>query len=149
MTPRTAVVARAARADRLRGAPTSSRVIDVSAHQYRVEVTPDTLLIWQSGAPASTADLRAFQAEIDRVRTESGAKRALFDNRQTAAPTDEIRDAMLAWVCEPGRFDAVAVVLQSEMLAVRLNMDAIAQRVRMRAFESVAAAQKWLIEGKR
>ena len=125
-------------------------MIDVAEteHQYRLEVFTDTLLVWQSGAPASMLELREFQQEIDRVRVESDVHRALFDNRQTTAPIDEIRDAMLAWVCEPGRFDALAVVLQSEMLVVRLNMDALAQRVRMRAFDSIAAAQKWLVEQK-
>jgi hypothetical protein len=119
-----------------------------SAHQYRLDVFADTLLVWQSGAPTSMAELLAFQCEIERIRVEGDIHRALFDNRQTTAPVDEIRDAMLAWVCEAGRFDALAVVLQSEMLVVRLNMDALAQRVRMRAFDSIAAAQKWLIEQK-
>lgn len=134
----------------MHGARTSSTVIDVAEteHQYRLEVFADTLLVWQSGAPASMLELQEFQQEIDRVRVESDIHRALFDNRQTTTPIDEIRDAMLAWVCEPGRFDALAVVLQSEMLVVRLNMDALAQRVRMRAFDSIAAAQMWLVEQK-
>ena len=122
--------------------------MDDEGHEYSVEVAGDTLLVWQRGAPDSLAQLGRFQDELSRAREETSARRALFDNRETTMPPDEIRDAMLAWVCEAGRFDAIAVVLQSEMLAVRLNMDAIAQRVRMRAFDSVPAARKWLVDGK-
>ena len=121
--------------------------MDDEGHEYSVEVAGDTLLVWQRGAPDSLAQLGRFQDELSRAREETSARRALFDNRETTMPPDEIRDAMLAWVCEAGRFDAIAVVLQSEMLAVRLNMDAIAQRVRMRAFDSVPAARKWLVDG--
>jgi hypothetical protein len=116
------------------------------SHEYRVEVAGTLLRVWQSGAPTTVGQLRAFQGELERVLADTSARRALFDNRETTSPTDDIRDAMLAWVCEAGRFEAVAVVLQSDMLAVRLNMDAIAHRVRMRAFDSVPAAQKWLME---
>jgi hypothetical protein len=118
-------------------------------HEYRVEVAGDTLLVWQSGAPATLEQAQQFQQEIERVRVASSVRRALFDNRQTARTPDAIRDAMLAWVSDPERFDAIAVVLRSEMLAVRLNMDAIATRVRMRAFDSVPAAQKWLADVRR
>jgi len=115
-------------------------------HEYRVEVAGELLVVWQRGAPDSLAQLGAFQDAVERVRTQTSVRRALFDNRETTSPGDELREAMVAWVCEAGRFDAVAVVLQSEMLAVRLNMDAIAHRARMRAFDSVPAAQKWLVE---
>src|SRR5438128_2604879 len=118
-------------------------------HEYRIDIVGDTMLVWQRGAPSSLEALHAFQQDLDRARTSVGIHRALFDNRQTTVTPDELRDDMLAWVCETGRFDAVAVVLQSDMLAVRLNMDAIAHRVRMRAFDSVSAAQRWLVDGRK
>lgn len=114
------------------------------AHEYRVEVVGDTMLVWQKGTLRTFEEVAQFQLEMERACSGSAIRRALFDNRETAQTGDDVRDAMLAWVSDPARFDAIAVVLQSDMLAVRLNMDAIAHRVRVRAFDSVAAAQTWL-----
>ncbi|MFO0636091.1 MAG: hypothetical protein U0168_24915 [Nannocystaceae bacterium] len=60
----------------------------------------------------------------------------LFDNRDTSPPED-VRAAIIEWVCarhaKCSGACVIAVVLESEMLAVRLNMEAVANKSRHRA----------------
>lgn len=119
-----------------------------SAHVFRLLPRDGVLEIVQSGAPEDLASARAFLDAIDRACADAGLTRLLFDNRATTPPAADVRAAIIDWVVArtSGQLGAwmMAVVLESEMLAVRLNMEAIANKSRHRAFGSTDEARAWL-----
>jgi hypothetical protein len=119
-------------------------VPEVPEHRIELGVGGEFVLVWQKGRIESVAQARAFQARIEAAVAQAGVRKALFDNRETDVPSDDVRDCMFGWVTTPGRFTAVALLLTSEMLAVRVNMSALSLRVKMRAFDSRAKAEEWL-----
>jgi hypothetical protein len=112
--------------------------------EHRIVEHDDHVVVWMRGCLDSLAQMRGFQHAIEAVLMKTRLRRAIFDNRDTEAPTDQIRDAMFAWVAASGCFDAVALVVESVELANRVDMNALARRVRMRAFGSIDAAAEWL-----
>jgi hypothetical protein len=75
----------------------------------------------------------------------AGTRRVLFDNRQTLAPEEAVRDMVWAWIRDPTQLERVALLLESSMGVVRANMTAVSQRIRLRAFNSFEEARAWLI----
>jgi hypothetical protein len=119
-----------------------------SAHVYRLLPREGLLEIVQSGAPADLPSARAFLDAVDRACDDAGITRLLFDNRATTSPPEDVRAAIIEWVRARTRGGSgacvIAVVLESEMLAVRLNMEAVANKSRHRAFGSIDEARAWL-----
>lgn len=114
-----------------------------AAHEYRLTAVDDRLEIWQRGAPDLDGAAR-FVAAIEMALTDTGARKLLFDNRATTPTAADVREHIIAWVRAVSERCVVAVVLRSEMLAVRLNMEALAHRARTRAFGDEADALAWL-----
>lgn len=114
-----------------------------AAHEYRLTAVEDRLEIWQRGAPDLDGAAR-FVAAIEVAIADSGARKLLFDNRETTSTAADVREHIIAWVRTVSEQCVVAVLLRSEMLAVRLNMEALAHRARTRAFGDVAEALAWL-----
>lgn len=86
-----------------------------------------------------------MQAALELAAARYRLWRVLFDNRDLETPGEEVRNFMISWLDQAGRFDAQALVLKSEMIAVRTTMDALAKRVPRRGFCSIEEAEAWLI----
>ncbi len=97
----------------------------------------------QKGRLADLGEARALQRLIEQACVQHGTRRVLFDNRDTDAPDDAVRDAMFAWAVT---LERVAILLRSELKAVRANMDAVSRRAHVRAFVDEAVAISWLVE---
>ncbi|MBK6916718.1 MAG: hypothetical protein IPH07_04905 [Deltaproteobacteria bacterium] len=114
-----------------------------ASHEYRLTAVDDRLEVWQRGAP-DLAGAARFVAAIETALADCGARKLVFDNRETTATEAAVREHIIAWVRAISERCVVAVVLRSEMLAVRLNMEALAHRARTRAFGDQAEALAWL-----
>lgn len=110
---------------------------------FRIEARSGYLLVWQSGCP-SVQDLAAMQSALELAAARYRIWRVLFDNRYLDNPGEEVRNFMINWLDHVGRFDAQALVLKSDMIAVRTTMDALAKRVPRRGFSSIEEAEAWL-----
>lgn len=108
----------------------------------------DVLIVEQAGAAADLEQAAAFEAEVEsRLATLAGAAsqgKVLFDNRKTEPPPEAVRKKLHAWLTTAGRFGAAALLLESEMLALSINMEAMSQRLPIKAFASEAVALEWL-----
>lgn len=116
-----------------------------------VEVRAGYLLVIETGALTSLLDVQRYCQAMDRIIGRTKIVRAIIDARgEVGDPPEPVRDAMWQWLTEEGRgFDVVAFVLPTEMAVARVNMTALAKGARLRAFESVMDAQRWLLRGPR
>lgn len=118
------------------------------SHHATIEAHDDHLLVVQEGALASVPEAEALQerieAHLDAHGLASGCRRVVFDNRKTTAHADEVRESMFQWATRT--FDRVALLLESDMVGVRANMDALSRGAKLRAFHSLPEAIAWLRE---
>lgn len=101
------------------------------------------LMVVQTGRLADVEAARALQVRVERACNAHGTRRVLFDNRDTDAPDDAVRDAMFEWAVS--ELDRAALLLRSDLKRVRTNMDALSRRGRVRAFVDEREAVAWLI----
>jgi hypothetical protein len=114
------------------------------AHRYSIEVRGDHVWVHQEGALATVADARAMQAEIAAASAKTGADIVVFDNRATTEHAEDVREAMFEFVSKHSPFRKVALLLESELLAVRVNMTALSRHAMVRAFGTAEDALAWL-----
>lgn len=94
------------------------------------------------GKLQTMAEVLAEQRAISQACAVRGDRRVLFDNRNTQAPSEALRNAMFEWA---STFERSALLLESEMAAVRTNMWALSKRAPVRAFHEERAALLWLL----
>lgn len=111
---------------------------------FRIEARAGYLLVSQTGCP-SIKDMVAMQAALELTAARYRIWRVLFDNRDLETPPEEVRNFMISWLDHARHFEAQALVLNSNMIAVRTTMDALAKRVPRRGFSSIEEAEAWLI----
>ena len=114
--------------------------------QFRLTHDRGILVIEHSGSLASMEDVARVQRAVAAQCRKLKTRKVAFDNRRTEPSLPEIEDAMRSWVLAPTGFDKVAIVLDSELRAIRFNMSAIAAGKRHRAFPSLNEAMVWLTE---
>ena len=102
----------------------------------------DHLVVVQEGALKSVTEAEALQERVESQCQAAGCRRIVFDNRKTTAHTDDVRTAMFEWASTT--FDRVALLLESEMMGVRANMEALSRGAKLRAFHDLAEAVAWL-----
>ena len=110
---------------------------------FEITSQGDHALIHQTGRLANVADARKMQREIVERCLEWGVRRAVFDNRATIAPDDEVRELMWEWLVDVD-LERVALLLESPMAVVRANMTALAKGLKVRAFAELDEARAWL-----
>jgi hypothetical protein len=115
----------------------------VGGETTTVEPQRGWLRVVQHGRLADLGEARALQQRVEAACARHGCRRLLFDNRDTEAPDDPVRDSMFAWAIT---LERVAILLRSELKAVRANMDAVSRRAHVRAFVDEAVAAAWLSE---
>lgn len=109
-----------------------------------VTTQPGYLLVTQRGRHDTENDIRRVQSAVDVALARAGVRRAIFDNRETEAPSEALRAMMWEWVSNAERFEAVALVLQSKMRGARADMTAVSRGVRLRSFDSMEKAIEWI-----
>lgn len=111
---------------------------------FRIEERSGYLLVSQYGCP-TIPDLAAMQSALELAAARYHIWRLLFDNRDLETPPEEVREFMISWLDRASHYEAQAIVLNSNMIAVRTTMDALAKRVPRRGFSSIKDAEAWLI----
>lgn len=130
----------------------SSRVvIELPRALVQVEARPGYLFIVESGQLSHMSDLKRYTARLDSMARRLKRSRAVIDARgEIGDPPPAVREAMWTWLTRPERpIQTIAFVLASEMTIARVNMTALSRKASLRAFESVQAAQRWLLRDPR
>jgi hypothetical protein len=112
------------------------------SHHANIEVHEDHLIVVQEGALESVPQAEALQQRVESRCQEVGCRRVVFDNRKTTAHPDDVRAAMFDWATT--HFEKVALLLESDMIGVRANMEALSRGAKLRAFHDLAEAVAWL-----
>lgn len=125
--------------------------IELPAGEVIVENHETFLLIQESGTLRHRQDLEHYTQHLERIMQQTGIRKAVIDARAEQDNSDqELRDLMWAWMTHPTHgLETVALVLPSEMAVARVNMTALARGANIRAFDSLFAAQRWLVRGRR
>ena len=108
-----------------------------------IEVHEGFVLVRQTGA-LDLAEAEDMQRRVEHALAEGSLRRVIFDNRETLAPAEDVRARMHAWVTSRARFDRAALVLESEMLKIGVNMDAVSKGLHMKAFNDLDDAIAWV-----
>lgn len=98
----------------------------------------------QSGLLETVEDALELQRTVEARVKATGIDLAVFDNRETEPVPPQVRETMFAWASKGGPFHRVALLLTSDLAAVRVNMDALARQVKLRAFGNADEAVDWL-----
>lgn len=112
-------------------------------HDYNVEDRGTYILVSQRGLLPSVAAARVLQTQVEQALTRAGCTVAVFDNRRTMAPPDEVRQCMFEWAIG-GPFTRVGLVVDGELVAIRATMESIASGRRLKAFSSIDEAVAWV-----
>ena len=115
-------------------------------HEYEVEVRENHILVSQRGLLPDLDAAKAFQSHVEQALSASGCSVAVFDNRHTDAPDEDVRRAMFEWAIG-GTFTRVGLVVDGELVAVRATMESIASGRRLKAFNAVDDAVEWVVGG--
>jgi hypothetical protein len=92
----------------------------------------------------SKEDVDAFAADLEAFVARGKLTRVLMDVRDVPlAQGAEAHAAVWAWL-KRGAFDAVALVVEGQEVAMRELMTAIAHGARVRSFASLSEAHLWL-----
>lgn len=103
------------------------------------------LVAERTGGLATMEDAIAVQETIEGMAQRFGARKLVLDNRRTDPSSAAAVTVMRKWL-RAADFDAVALVLESELLRVSVNMDSVGTGRRIRAFGTVDDAVEWADE---
>lgn len=121
---------------------------DETAPRYGVAIRMwrgGVLVVERSGELGTVEDAIAVQETIETTAQRTGARKLVLDNRRTDPSSAPAVALMRQWL-RMADFDAVALVLESELLRVSVNMDSVGHGRRIRAFGSVEDAVGWAAE---
>jgi len=129
----------------------SREVIELSNAYIEIEARPGYLFVIESGQISRRSELKRYTSRLDAIAKRLERNKALIDARgEVGDPPAEVRDAMWQWLTAEDRaFDFIAFVLPTELAVARVNMTALARKARLRAFDSVQVAQRWLLRDPR
>ena len=114
-------------------------------HNYSIDERGDHMWVSQSGLLETVEAALELQRAVEARVKATGIDLIVFDNRQTDPVTPEVRESMFSWATQKtGPFHRVALLLQSDLSAVRVNMDALGRKAKLRAFASSIEAVDWL-----
>lgn len=115
----------------------------LASFEYRLMPRPKYLLVWHKGSP-TLAGMLDLQQEILAEMAARQVRRLLLDTREIDSVSEELRNHMAHWLTVPGRFEAVANLAHSSMIAVRATMNGYSAGVPRRGFTSFDEADAWL-----
>ncbi|MBC8073789.1 MAG: hypothetical protein IAG13_36055 [Deltaproteobacteria bacterium] len=108
-----------------------------------LSVVGDYLRVALHRTMADLAESKRLQTEVIERAAAAGVVKVLFDYSRVGSHADDVRSDMWQWAGRT-KFVAMALVVDSDLTRIRMNMTAVAQRVRMRAFLSDRDALGWL-----
>ena len=108
-----------------------------------VSVEGDRLRVTLHRVIADVAEAERLQEDIERRTTASAVAKVLFDYRKVGSHNEAVRTSMWDWASR-ATFVAMALLVANDLTRVRMNMTAVAQKVRMRAFLHEPDALGWL-----
>lgn len=86
-----------------------------------------------------------LQSRIEEATRGAGLTAVLFDYRGVVGHDESVRSAMWEWAGACG-LQALALLVDSELSRVRMNMTALSKRVPIRAFLTENDALSWLTD---
>jgi hypothetical protein len=92
---------------------------------------------------ADVAEAERLQAQIVARAAQAGVTKILFDYTKVGTHSEPVRTSMWEWASRAS-FVAMALMVGNDLTRVRMNMTAVAQKVRMRAFLREPDALAWL-----
>ena len=112
-----------------------------------MEPRPGYLFVVETGQLTRLGEVKRYTSRLDAIARRLERNKALIDARgEIGDPPEDVREAMWSWLTDRGRvIEHVGFVLATEMAVARVNMTALARRAPLRAFDSVQAAQRWLL----
>lgn len=114
--------------------------------KHEFDISPREGYIWvvQRGRLDCIPSARGLHEQVEAALRKTRCRRAVFDNRLTQAPPPNVRDVMFDWA-SGASFERVALLLESELVAVRASMEALSLGRRLKAFDDAQAAVRWLM----
>jgi hypothetical protein len=85
-----------------------------------------------------------LQNELDEASIQHGMRCVILDTRQLTPPGETVRNFMIGWLDRHPRLDIQALVMHSELIAVRASMDALAKGIARRGFRTIGQAEVWI-----
>jgi hypothetical protein len=110
---------------------------------FHIELKSGYLLVSQSGCP-SVEEVLPLQADLAQAAAQHSVKRVLFDTRELTYPGEQVRNCMIHWLDNSAVFDVQAIVMNSDLMAVRTSMDGLAKGISRRGFRTIGQAETWL-----
>ena len=122
-------------------------VIELPRAYVEVEPRSGYLFIIESGQLSNLGEVRRYTSRLDAIARRVALDRALIDARgEVGEPTQDVREAIWHWLTRDLRpIQTIAFVLASDITIARVNMTALSRKSRLRAFDSVQYAQRWLL----
>lgn len=94
---------------------------------------------------ADVEEADRLQSDIERATRSAGLTAVMFDYRGVVGHDESVRSAMWEWAAVCG-LQALALLVDSELSRVRMNMTALSKRVPIRAFLTEDDAMAWLTD---
>jgi hypothetical protein len=108
-----------------------------------LSVAGDYLRVALRRTIADLQESKRLQTEVIERAAAAGVVKVLFDYSRIGSHAEDVRSDMWQWAGR-AKFIAMALVVDNDLTRIRMNMTAVAQRVRMRAFLRDSDALGWL-----
>lgn len=117
--------------------------------RFWLQPRPDYLYVRWAGRVADLSTAKLWLAEIDAALREAELFRVLWEARPARVHPPNVRDHIWEWLARAEYLAVSSVIVNSEMLRVSVNLSRVASGVRLRAFDSIDAAEGWLKKQRR
>lgn len=124
--------------------------IELTAGQFAVEPRQGYLHVVHPGSLATEDEVYVYSLAIEREAARSHVRRLLVDARaEQSEERPEVRTALWRWLGMTRTLDAIAIVARDALVATRINMTALSQRLSIRAYDDPTSAVRWLTRSSR
>lgn len=131
------------------GPPSDVQMQSLGEMRFWLQPRADYLYVRWAGQVADIGTAELWLAKVDDALREHDLFRILWEARPARVHPSDVRTHIWEWLGR-AEFAAVSsVVVNSELLRVSVNLSRVASGVRLRAFETVEAAETWLSRQKR
>ena len=118
--------------------------VQLESGSIEIQRMTSYLLVVEHGCLIGPACARAYRHAVEQARDEHAVRLMVIDARVDVSESDsDAQAALWQWLADDA-FDRVAIVADDEMRATELNMEALSQGMRVRAFTSLSDAGKWV-----
>ncbi len=108
------------------------------------DVDDGVLVVRQRGVCEDIEACELFRADVEARLAALPRALVLFDNTRTNPPAEEVRNHLHDWLMSSLPCEAAALLFESDLMAVSINMAAMGRKRKVKAFGDEAAALTWL-----